>query len=329
MRVVEPALEIRPDGGHGIHVFGGANARMIEDRYDIDPADIIRFDHNARPTQRHVEVKAKLRERARVRPPGYYRSIIRRMHGYPRGAQDGVSVETVVEEFEALDGRIAEDVTVVNYSCSNAATIGHAPDGDMSLADAQRDALCSLGYVRCQTFGHLISGHGDFEIADRLGGVWRALARWFRGDGTRMPQVGGEDVLPRGHELLDDLYRMIRKLVDPDGPDGPEDMIGFWAVVPWLESRDELISWLQPTHDLAVETGRTDPPSVADLQRSLAAGGLMTLPTEGHGLGRFGPVTKAAVRAFQTRAGVAVDGIPGPHTWAALRAAGLLDAGGA
>lgn len=325
MRIVEPALEIRPDGGHGSHVFAGANARLLEDRYDIDPADIITFDHRARPAQRHEEVKEKLHRRAAVRPPGYYRSIIRRMHGYPMGAQDGVRAETVHEEFEALDGRIATDVTVVNYSCSNAATIGRNPDGDMSLADAQRDVLCEMGYVDCQTFGHLIAGHGDYEIADKAGKkdgqrVWRPLARWFRGGGTTAPKRGGEDVLPLGHHLLDDLYRMIRKFVDPDGPDGPEDMIGFWAVVPWLESRDELISWLQPTHDLLADTGRSAPPTVSELQQALVKWGAVLVVD-----GKMGRRTRASIVAFQLQAGLKGDGIPGPKTWAALRAARLLD----
>jgi peptidoglycan hydrolase-like protein with peptidoglycan-binding domain len=34
--------------------------------------------------------------------------------------------------------------------------------------------------------------------------------------------------------------------------------------------------------------------------------------------GIFGPVTEAAVRAFQQQKGLAVDGIVGPQTWSAL-----------
>jgi peptidoglycan hydrolase-like protein with peptidoglycan-binding domain len=41
--------------------------------------------------------------------------------------------------------------------------------------------------------------------------------------------------------------------------------------------------------------------------------------------GIFGPVTNAAVRAFQQQKGVAVDGIVGPVTWRAL-VSGMLSA---
>jgi peptidoglycan hydrolase-like protein with peptidoglycan-binding domain len=52
----------------------------------------------------------------------------------------------------------------------------------------------------------------------------------------------------------------------------------------------------------------------ADGQRSITPQGID---------GQFGPLTKASVQAFQSWAGVTVDGIVGDQTWSAsLRAAG-------
>lgn len=53
--------------------------------------------------------------------------------------------------------------------------------------------------------------------------------------------------------------------------------------------------------------------AVKALQRALNARG-RTLSIDGH----FGPLTLAAVRAFQEQRGLTVDGIVGPKTWAAL-----------
>ena len=55
-------------------------------------------------------------------------------------------------------------------------------------------------------------------------------------------------------------------------------------------------------------------PEVRDLQRKLAGQGINPGPADGI----FGPKTEDAVRRFQERAGLAVDGIAGPRTMAAL-----------
>lgn len=53
---------------------------------------------------------------------------------------------------------------------------------------------------------------------------------------------------------------------------------------------------------------------VTDLQTRLAGRGVDPGPIDGI----YGPLTDAAVRAFQAAAGIGVDGIVGPETWAAL-----------
>jgi hypothetical protein len=59
-------------------------------------------------------------------------------------------------------------------------------------------------------------------------------------------------------------------------------------------------------------------PSVRDLQTLLnAAGASPQLKADGH----FGALTDAAVRQFQGRMGLKVDGVAGPQTWATLRGA--------
>ena len=61
--------------------------------------------------------------------------------------------------------------------------------------------------------------------------------------------------------------------------------------------------------------------AVSDLQRRLARAGHEPL---GDAPGSFGPATEAAVRAFQERRGLRVDGICGEQTWASLVEAGFV-----
>jgi len=65
-------------------------------------------------------------------------------------------------------------------------------------------------------------------------------------------------------------------------------------------------------------------PAVRLLQQSLAKRGISPGPIDG----LFGPKTATAVRSFQRRAGLEVDGQVGPKTWAKLLSAAERDAGG-
>lgn len=319
MRPVGRAVIIAPEGGHGQHVFRPESRRLAA-LHDVPDERVILFDNDARPADRFEFVKRRASEIADELPAGEeIGTVFVLRHGYPQGGQEGVRNPTIGMLIDAFQARLSQRVNWIYYSCSNAATIGRHPDGDMSLADATRDALCARGFVWCQAFGHMIAGHATYLIADRAGGTWRPLAKWFRGEGRAMGGIGGEDVLPRGHALLDDLYRLVRKSVDPDD-DGPEPMTGFRFLVPLMESREELVAYVQRFADVRAETGRDDAPTVLELQTALAKGGYDPGPLDG----LAGRRTTAATKAFQRAAGLQVDGDAGPLTWRALAAAGLL-----
>ncbi|MBV9300585.1 MAG: peptidoglycan-binding protein [Acidobacteriaceae bacterium] len=63
-------------------------------------------------------------------------------------------------------------------------------------------------------------------------------------------------------------------------------------------------------------------PEVEELQRALAAAGFDPDTADGS----FGPETRKAVIAFQTKRGLIVDGLVGPQTAAALGLAGTEEA---
>ena len=95
-----------------------------------------------------------------------------------------------------------------------------------------------------------------------------------------------------------------------------------WGVVREKLADTNFTHWGQP--EGLLEDGPIRPvlrqgasgPAVTLLQTLLSD---VATPIEADGL--FGPVTLAAVKAFQRQAGLAVDGVVGPKTWAALETA--------
>jgi peptidoglycan hydrolase-like protein with peptidoglycan-binding domain len=88
------------------------------------------------------------------------------------------------------------------------------------------------------------------------------------------------------------------------------------AVVPATANAGAIVT-ATPLREGAGMTGKPDARALA-LQRTLRRHGY-DLGAPGID-GRFGPLTAAAVRQFQVRAGLAVDGIVGRRTWRALEA---------
>lgn len=320
MRPVGRALIIRPDGGSGKHVFVG-EAERLQEMHDIPDEHVIVFDHDDTRPERYDTTCAGIERASGDLSPGEkWDSLIILRHGLPLAGQEGSNTQNLGRMVRAARGRWAPHLTVALLSCSNAATIGRNPDGDMSFADVFRDELCRAGFVWCQVYGHLIAGHATRLLTDRQGGAWRPLARWFRGDGSAAGGIGGEVVMPRGHALLDDAYRLMRRSVDLDD-DGPEPMTGFRFLVPWMESQAEFIAYVQRFADVRAETGASDGPTVLELQTALARGGFDPGPLDG----LAGRRTTSAVKAFQrAHPPLAVDGDAGPATWRQMRAAGLL-----
>lgn len=310
MRAVRSAVIIAPIAGSGQHVFR-PEARRLAALYSIPESRIILFDQSLPPAARFRFVCAAIVAIVASLPAGeLIDSIIILCHGWRTGDQIGATNSNLPVFFAAFGGRLSARVVVAFYSCSNGADTSVGPGGDGSFADTARDVLCRIGFVWCQTFGHLVPGHATML----------ALARWFRGDGSPTGGIGGIDVLGRLHPLYPLLKAELRKATDPDGP-GPEPMTSLRWLVPWMETEAELIARLTDTHDLVVASGRTEAPPVLELQTALKAGGF----DPGDLDGVMGRRTTAAIRAFQAaHPPLKVDGDAGPRTWAALHVLGLL-----
>jgi len=110
--------------------------------------------------------------------------------------------------------------------------------------------------------------------------------------------------------------------------------IGAGGFGPWSTFTDG--AYVQYLHGASPPTSSGGGGSPGTVQEGSTGGTVSELQSElnilGYGLavdGDFGPLTRAAVVAFQTSAHIAVDGIVGPQTWAALTAAVAYKQGGA
>lgn len=168
-------------------------------------------------------------------------------------------------------------------------------------------------------FGIEISGMPDEELTAWQVNRVAAILQWARDEwGIPMEKYdGSQGRIGSWTGAIDH-----RHIAAPPGlahADGVED--GDWAKI------CAAVGQPAPTIPSVIPTpaGNGNPilsrgsrgPGVLRLQEALSAAGVDPGPHDSV----FGPLVESAVRTFQTRAKIAVDGIVGPQTWAALDSA--------
>lgn len=94
------------------------------------------------------------------------------------------------------------------------------------------------------------------------------------------------------------------------------------SVNPSKAEYDSMVSWKIGGLSYESETDKPEKPKRLVLRRGASGDDVKHLQTL-IGVtpdGEFGPLTEAAVRAFQQKKSIVVDGIVGPHTWSLLEA---------
>lgn len=229
---------------------------------------------------------------------------------------------------EALTGGIRH-VVGAHCTAQNPYAVGIENEGtytSVSPPAAQYSALVQLCVTICRKYAirpYQIYGHRDFQNTACPGNTFYPQLATLRRDVAA--QVGGSPAAPVWPALrlgasgesvrtLQYLLRRAGTTVTVDGAYGPATEAAVRSFQTERQSAVDGVAGRQTWNHLAdpVATGsRGD--AVTAAQRQLAARGIATTVD-----GVFGPATAAAVRTFQTREGLPVDGVVDARTWSRL-----------
>lgn len=251
------------------------------------------------------------------------------LNGAIQGAADGGLADV---QLARLGLALARDPMGVFYAYDF-----DVPDFAPRLPEGPANALAKLGpcgeyaaALRGVALTHEVAAYGGFWAVSRLldAGLvkkaWQTTLAWS--EGSRVPAGATHCVIRTdplsGRSYLFDTRCVLRQtggvvLGDADADalehTGPDNDWGQYPrpggppppPVPWEETLVKLL----PT----IAQGSANTAFVRRVQ-GLCAADMEPLAVDG----KFGAKTKAAVEAVQSRAHIAVDGVVGPQTWAAL-----------
>jgi hypothetical protein len=134
------------------------------------------------------------------------------------------------------------------------------------------------------------------------------------------------DLVPDGRQMLartqDGTIVIVRLADGAVTAELGSGLTAAWRPAPYGSAPPSPLAERSPT--LRLTSPPMHGPATVEAQRLLRELGYDVGPIDG----AFGPQTETAVRAFQERNRLAVDGIVGPQTWALLRAPGACPAAG-
>jgi LysM repeat protein len=151
--------------------------------------------------------------------------------------------------------------------------------------------------------GAVISGVGEF-FGPSAYGDWKSLLMVFKEHGV------GEFYHPIFSDVTQAIFRKLDATMEPR-----ENYVAysfeFWQHIPVVQPVYEEVGGISQS-GTSVSVGSSDSNIVIDIQNALIADG-ESLPVYGVD-GSFGAETESAVRQYQIKYGLAVDGIVGPET---------------